>query len=77
MTGVPSLGDPGDVSEAVVEGAKRLCPWLPDPYKCPECGGYMDVTRTYDPHQAAFYPGGMAPAWACDECDVQVRREGY
>lgn len=72
MSELPTLDK---ARETAKSKAKTLVPWLSDPLTCPECGKYMDATRVYDPQQAAFYPMGEAPAWTCDECDVQLRRE--
>lgn len=68
------LPDLSESAETAREGVKNLVPWLPDPEQCPECGQYMDATRAYDSQQAAFHPGGMAPAWECADCGVTLRR---
>lgn len=77
MMDIPNLGDAETVTDAVRTKTKTLVPWLPTPLECPGCGAYMDATREYDRQQAAFYPMGKAPAWSCDDCDIQLRRESY
>jgi len=68
---IPELGEGAtDAKESV----RNLVPWLPDPYKCPECGVYCTTSRKYDPRTAAFHPGGMAPSWKCPECGSEYRR---
>lgn len=72
MSDLPTLDG---VAEGVRQRTKELCPWLPDPFQCPECQVYTDAERTYDPQRAAFHPMGMAPSWYCGECDTHYVRE--
>lgn len=73
MSDLPTLDG---ATDAIERTAKQLCPWLPDPFECPECGVYTDAERCYDPQRAAFHPGGMAPCWHCPECGSNYAREG-
>lgn len=70
MTDIPTLGDPDDDNDGgVIERAKRLCPWLPDPHKC-DCGAYCDATVTYDPRLVEY-----TKAWVCPQCQSAYYRE--
>jgi len=68
-----SLERPIEKAENAVEQAvsdtKTLCPWLPDPPKCAECGRYMDATEEYVAQQAM-----VVRIWKCDECDYRAYR---
>lgn len=66
---LPELGTPG---EETVKKAKTLCPWLPDPMSCPECGVYTDAEVTYDPMM-----GEYMDSWVCPECGKAFYRESY
>jgi rubredoxin len=74
MSDLPTLDG---ATDAIERTAKQLCPWLPDPFECPECKVYTDATRAYDPQTAAFGKGGYVQAWECPECEATFRREGY
>lgn len=63
-----------DATDQIVEDTKVLCPWLPDPERCPECKIYMDATEDFVAEQAA-----IMPIWECPECGHRAYRvvEGY
>jgi transcription elongation factor Elf1 len=74
MSDIPFVDTAQDTVNDVKQKGKTLVPWLPDPFKCPECNRYCDSTRVYDPQRAAFHPGGLAPAWTCPECNQDFVR---
>jgi len=53
------------------ETVKNLCPWLPDPYQCDDCGAYCDATEGYVQAQAM-----VVDIWQCpnEECGQRYYR---
>jgi len=61
-----------EASEAIERNTKTLCPWLPDPYECDECGYYCDAEHQYVTGQAKY-----CKVWQCpnEECGNRYYRE--
>ena len=67
------LDRPIESAEKAVDSAKsatkNLCPWLPDPHVCDECGTYCDATVDYVASQALHMD-----VWQCPECEARYYR---
>ena len=67
------LDRPIEAAEKAVDSAKsatkNLCPWLPDPHVCQECGAYCDATVDYVAQQADYMD-----VWECPECGARYYR---
>ena len=67
------LDRPIEAAEKAVSSAKsatkNLCPWLPDPHVCDECGTYCDATVDYVAQQADYMD-----VWECPECEARYFR---
>jgi len=58
-----------EAAESARETVKNLCPWLPDPYQCDDCGAYCDATEGYVREQAM-----VVDTWTCPECGQRYYR---
>ena len=67
------LDRPIEAAEKAVDSAKsatkNLCPWLPDPHTCQECGAYCDATTDYVQQQAM-----VVEIWECPDCGSRFYR---
>jgi len=52
-----------DGVQSAQDKSKNLCPWLPDPKVCEECGSYCTATTEYVETQAM-----PVDVWKCPEC---------
>ena len=60
-----------NATEKVVSDTKTLCPWLPDPPRCPHDKSHMDALEEYVGEQAM-----IVPVWKCKECGYREYRHG-
>jgi len=59
-----------EAAESARETVKNLCPWLPDPYQCDDCGGvYCDAKVDYVAEQAM-----IVDIWECPNCGNRYYR---
>jgi len=58
-----------EAAESARETVKNLCPWLPDPYQCDDCGAYCDSTEGYVQEQAM-----VTDTWTCPDCGQRYYR---
>jgi hypothetical protein len=60
-----------EAADSARETVKNLCPWLPDPHQCGDCGAYCDATEGYVQEQAV-----VVDIWQCpnDECGQRYYR---
>lgn len=66
---LPSLSADTDSLSDVSNSVKGLLPWLPDPYRCDDCGVFCEASASYD-YQMYEY----TPSWECPECNSKYRR---
>lgn len=58
-----------EAADTAREQVKNLCPWLPDPHQCDDCGAYCDATESYVQAQAM-----VVNTWTCPECGQRYYR---
>ena len=67
------LDRPIEAAEKAVDSAKsatkNLCPWLPDPHTCQQCGAYCDASMGYVAEQAM-----TVRTWECPDCGSRYYR---
>jgi len=54
-------------TEAIEQTSKVLCPWLPDPHTCENCGAYCDAEVEYIQSQAMYMDIWRCPNEDCGE----------
>jgi len=60
-----------EATEEAISDGKVLCPWLPDPPRCPHDKAHMDALEEYVGEQAM-----VIPVWKCPECGYREYRHG-
>jgi hypothetical protein len=60
-----------DTAQEAISDGKVLCPWLPDPPRCPHDKSHMDAVTEFVVEQ-----GMPVPIWRCDECGYREYRHG-
>jgi hypothetical protein len=58
-----------EIADDAKEQTKVLCPWLPNPHKCPACDTYCDATEDFVREQAM-----VVDIWHCPDCGERYYR---
>jgi len=59
-----------EATEDIVDEGKVLCPWLPDPPRCPHDKSHMDADEQFVASQAM-----VCEVWVCNECGYRCFRD--
>lgn len=71
MGSLPEFNRDGGIDDAKSK-ARNLCPWLPDPHQCDDCGALCEASQSFDPVQAM-----VVDSWECGNCGSEYYRERY
>jgi len=58
-----------NATEKARADTKTLCPWLPDPPRCPHDKSHMDADEQFVASQAM-----VCEVWVCNECEYRAYR---